>query len=74
METEEHREAAESLIANVEDSYPGNRSSALAEATYTFSELGLWKMDVTIGAEEAIRVWAVVEQVRLNGFPKTLRM
>ena len=47
----------------------------LSEALYTFSELGLWKMDIEIKeVEEAIRVWAVVEKVRRDGFPEDLRM
>lgn len=77
MERDEHREKAEAFIADTENSYPdGSIKGALRQALYTFSELGLWKMDIDIKAtEEAIRVWAVVEAVRRAGaFPEELRM
>lgn len=78
MEWEEHRTKAEAFVADTENSYPVDpvMDKALNEALYTFSELGLWKMDIDIKrAEEAIRVWAVVEAVRRSGaFPQELRM
>jgi hypothetical protein len=50
--------------------------SHLNEALYAFSERDLiWNMDIEIkDLAEAIRVWAVVEQVRRHGFPEDLRM
>lgn len=75
MESEDHADQAVALIADTEASYPAERHRDLANALYTFSELGLWKMDIDIkGIEEAIRVWAVVEKVRRDGFPEELRM
>lgn len=49
---------------------------SLEAALYTYSELGLWNMDIDIKEiEAALRVWAVVEAVRRhNGFPAELRM
>lgn len=71
---EEHEEQAEEWVTEVEENYNGD-DYALSEALYTFSELGLWKMDIEIKeVEEAIRVWAVVEKVRRDGFPEELRM
>jgi hypothetical protein len=77
MEWEEHREKAVAFVADAENSYPkDDLDRALSNALYTFSELGLWKMDIDIkGTEEAIRVWAVVEAVRRAGeFPSNLTM
>jgi hypothetical protein len=77
MERDEHREKAEQFIAEVEREFPTKETRRpLSEALYTFSELGLWKMDIDIKeVEEAVRVWAVVETIRRQkAFPKELRM
>ncbi len=76
MERDDHRQKAQLFIAATEGGYPENLDHALSNALYTFSELGLWKMDIDIKeAEVAIRVWAVVESVRRAGaFPEELCM
>jgi hypothetical protein len=77
MEGDEHRKKAEQFIADVEGEFPIKElDRPLHEALYTFSELGLWKMDIDIKeAEEAVRVWTVVEAIRRKrAFPPKLRM
>ena len=77
MGPDEHRKKAEEFIRPVEAECPTDREfqSDLNNALYAFSELGLWKMDIDIKrAEEAVRVWALVESVRRKGFPSDLGM
>lgn len=45
----------------------------LADALYSFSELGLFEVG-SVDVSEALRIWAVVEQVRAHGFPDHMRM
>lgn len=74
---EEHQEAVENWVVQYEERYKEHERDIrdLYEALYAFSQLGLWKMGLDIKeAEEAIRVWAVVEKVRSEGFPEDLRV
>lgn len=75
------RNHALTFVADAEDSasrhfQQGFNERALADALYTFSDLGLFAgggielKDV----EDAIRIWAVVETVRTKGFPHSLRL
>lgn len=74
MEREEHRKKLLALIDGIE--FPHNKEFDLGHALYAFSELGLFcGGDIEFKLrEDAIRIWAVVEAVRLNGFDKSLRM
>lgn len=48
--------------------------TSLSEACYSFSERGLFG-DSSLSAEDAVRIWALVERVRRQGgFPERLRM
>lgn len=74
MNREQHQQEARSYSALVEHEFPRKRYRDLSEALYTFSELGLLG-DMEIKDEAtAVRIWALVEKVRRDGFPKDLRM
>lgn len=46
----------------------------LAEALYSFSECGMFPMDVEVDVATALEIWAIIETVREIGFPNDLRM
>jgi len=71
MTRDEHREALEQWLNN-----PGvfdYQESAVVEALYTFSELGLLE-ELSVDSELGIKIWAIVERARSDGFPDALRV
>lgn len=78
MTRDEHRAKAMALISEVEDELltqgPKTIGRDIAEACYTFGELNLMGELDALDAESAIRIWALVEKVRRDGFPKELKM
>jgi hypothetical protein len=71
---DDHREECAALIAATEKTFPAARKRTLSEALYSFSELSLFGDFEIKDTDEAIRIWALVEKVRLDGFPTKLRM
>lgn len=67
--------AALQAISSIVKEYPAHAAHNLCAACYTFSELGLFPGDIAIKDEDdAIRIWALIEYVRRNGWPDNLRM
>jgi hypothetical protein len=71
---EDHKTACLNLIVPIDTTFPKNRVRDVMEGLYTFSELGLFGDIDVKEAETAILIWALVEKVRQDGFPRELRM
>jgi hypothetical protein len=51
------------------------KGNDLDEALYSFGENNLFPDDVdSVGTEQAIMCWMIIQRVRLSGFPDELRM
>lgn len=49
--------------------------SSLGDALYSMSELGCWPDYVdSVSEEQALLCWRIVEKLRIEEFPKALRM
>lgn len=48
--------------------------NSVDNACYSFSEIGVWKADISVNARLAVQIWQVVELARTKGFPNDLRM
>lgn len=53
---------------------PDVNRGELGEALYSFSECGMFPMDVEVDVATALEIWAIIETVREIGFPNDLRM
>lgn len=77
MDSDEKRQKAIDYINGALATFPEDSATdrKLAEAVHTYNELGLWGFDCEFkDNEDVIRIWALVESVRLRGFPEELRM
>lgn len=74
MDRELHKQSAAELPKTIEATFPADRHKELDGGLYTFNELGLWGCDIELRPAEALRIWALVEYIRQNGFPSALCM
>lgn len=72
MTHDEHREKL------IEWAYGGERPAAhasLSSALYSLSELGVWPDSVdSVSTDQALLCWRVVEKLRHEKFPQSLKM
>lgn len=74
---EAHRAAQGAYCDEVEalqSRFPDEKISDLNEALYVFNERGFFDGDVELGADNALKAWALVERLKAEGFPAELRM
>lgn len=68
MSLDEKGDKALDLIRYLENSYSQQLVRPLIEAIYLFDEACIWKNDNEVkDARNAIRIWALVEYIRING-------
>jgi hypothetical protein len=71
----DHEAQLEKLVTPLETGFPPAKARELSNAIYAFDELRLWPEDIEIKSNKlAIRIWALVEHVRQNGFPENLKL
>ncbi len=70
----EKQRQVDDLIKGIESGFPVERREELGYALHAFFELNLLKDLNNADVQNAIRVWAVVEKVRRDGFPDWLRV